>query len=105
MSILNSEFGFFARLYASLGFVLMHFSKMGTVFFLLSIALANLTGVNVFVVLWIVGISVVVLTFLGGIEAVIWLDVIQGFLLILGGLVSVLIILFKPAAEPGVCCR
>ncbi len=95
------RFGFFARLYGSLGFILAHFSKMGTVFFLLSIALANLTGVDVFIVLWILGISIVVLTFLGGIEAVIWLDVIQGFLLILGGLVSVVIILFKPVGGPG----
>jgi len=94
------RFGFFARLYGSLGFMLMHFSKMGTVFFLLSVALANLTGVNVFIVLWVLGISIVVLTFLGGIEAVIWLDVIQGFLLILGGLLSVAIILFKPAGGP-----
>ncbi len=95
------RFGFFARLYGSLGFILVHFSKMGTVFFLLTLAISNLTGINVFVVLWILGVSVVILTFLGGIEAVIWLDVIQGFLLILGGLLSVGIILFKPAGGPG----
>ncbi len=95
------RFGFFARLYSSLGFILAHFSKMGTVFFLLTLALANLTGINVFVGLLVLGVSVVLLTFLGGIEAVIWLDVIQGFLLILGGLVSVAIILFKPAVGVG----
>lgn len=95
------RFGFFARLYGSLGFILAHFSKMGTVFFLLTLAISNLTGINVFVVLWVLGAAVVILTFLGGIEAVIWLDVIQGFLLILGGLLSVGIILFKPAGGPG----
>jgi len=97
----EKRFGFFARLYSSLGFILAHFSKMGTVLFLLTLAISNLTGINVFVVLWILGVSVVILTFLGGIEAVIWLDVIQGFLLILGGLLSIGIILFKPAGGPG----
>lgn len=97
----EKRFGFFARLYSSLGFVLAHFSKMGTVFFLLTLAIASLTGVNAFLILWILGILVVLLTFLGGIEAVIWLDVIQGFLLILGGILSVIIILFKPAVGPG----
>ncbi|MBD3288276.1 sodium/solute symporter, partial [candidate division KSB1 bacterium] len=97
----EKRFGFFARLYSSVGFILAHFSKMGTVFFLLTLAISSLTGINVFVVLWILGISVIVLTFLGGIEAVIWLDVIQGFLLILGGLLSVGIILFKPAGGIG----
>jgi SSS family solute:Na+ symporter len=96
----EKRFGFFARLYGSVGFMLMHFSKMGTVFFLLSIALANLTGVNVFIVLWVLGITIVILTFLGGIEAVIWLDVIQGFWLIAGGLLTVGIILFKPEGGP-----
>lgn len=97
----EKRFGFFARLYSSVGFILAHFSKMGTVFFLLTLAISSLTGINVYVVLWILGISVIILTFLGGIEAVIWLDVIQGFLLILGGLLSVGIILFKPEGGVG----
>ena len=40
----EKRFGFFARLYSSLGFILAHFSKMGTVFFLLTLAISNLTG-------------------------------------------------------------
>ncbi len=97
----EKRFGFFARLYSSVGFILAHFSKMGTVFFLLTLAISSLTGINVYVVLWILGISVIILTFLGGIEAVIWLDVVQGFLLILGGLLSVGIILLKPEGGVG----
>jgi SSS family solute:Na+ symporter len=39
----EKRFGTFARFYSSIGFVLTHFSKMGTVFFLLALALANMT--------------------------------------------------------------
>src|ERR1043166_2659531 len=42
----QKRFGSFARYYSSMGFVLTHFSKMGTVFFLLALALAYMTGAN-----------------------------------------------------------
>ena len=88
----EKRFGFYARLYSSIGFMLMHFSKMGTVFFLLSLALSNMMGMNAYLILWIVGITVIIITMYGGIEAVIWLDLFQGLMLIGGGLVSILII-------------
>src|SRR5918993_515803 len=39
----EKRFGTFARYYSSLGFVLRQFSGMGTVFFLLALALTNMT--------------------------------------------------------------
>ena len=96
----EKRFGFFARIYGSLGFALMHFSKMGTVFFLLSLAIAKMLGFSTLSVIFIVGIAVIIVTVLGGIEAVIWLDVIQGFLLIGGGIVALLVLLFTPEGGP-----
>jgi SSS family solute:Na+ symporter len=96
----EKRFGFLARLYGSLGFALTHFSKMGTVFFLLSLALASMTGWNTYGIIWILGIGIIILTMMGGIEAVIWLDVIQGFMLILGGIVCAAILLFLPEGGP-----
>ncbi|MGD9929215.1 MAG: sodium:solute symporter [Mangrovibacterium sp.] len=96
----EKRFGFFARLYTSISFILTHFSKMGTVFFLISLALSKMTGLDTVTVIWIIGGAVVVLTMLGGIEAVIWLDVIQGFLLIIGGLIALGILLFLPEGGP-----
>ena len=52
-------------------------------------------GVDTLTVIWILGFAIVLLTLLGGMEAVIWLDVIQGFLLIVGGLVSLTVIILK----------
>ncbi len=96
----EKRFGFFARMYSSIGFTLTHFSKMGTVFFLLALAIASMTGLNAYWVIWLIGIAIIIITLMGGIEAVIWLDVIQGFMLIGGGLLCLGLILFIPAGGP-----
>ena len=96
----EKRFGFFARMYSSVAFALAHFSKMGTVFFLMGLAIASMTGVNTYVLIWIIGLIVIFLTLKGGIEAVIWLDVIQGFMLIFGGLLCAGIILFSVEGGP-----
>ena len=91
----EKRFGYLARVYGSLGFIFAHFSKMGSVLYLLSLALTSMTGIDPLVILWVIGISIIFITLLGGMEAVIWLDVIQGSLLILGGLVAIAVIIFK----------
>ncbi len=96
----EKRFGKFARYYSSLGFVLTHFSKMGTVFFLLALALANMTGANTILIISIIGFVIIVLALMGGIEAVIWLDVIQGFMLFGCGIACLIIILFSVHGGP-----
>ncbi len=96
----EQRFGFLARLYSSLGFFLAHFSKMGTVFFLIALAFSKMTGFNTTQMIWIIGLLVLFITLLGGMEAVIWLDVIQGFLLIIGGIVTLLILLIATPGGP-----
>src|SRR5690606_6315906 len=66
-----------------------------SVFFLLALAVASMTGIDTYTVIWVVGIAIIVLTLLGGMEAVIWLDVVQGFLLIFGGLLALFIIVLN----------
>lgn len=83
------RFGPFARLYSSLAFVLEHFSKMGTILYLMGIAMATFTGIDIVYIIVIIGLVVILLTYLGGMEAIIWMDVVQGFLLILGGVLTV----------------
>ena len=89
------RFGVFARMYSSIAFILTHFSKMGTVLYLVSLALATLTGLDVTTYILMLSIIIILLTLLGGIEAVIWMDVIQGFLLIGGGILCAGILLFN----------
>jgi solute:Na+ symporter, SSS family len=95
------RFGVFARMYSSVAFVLTHFSKMGTVLYLVCLALASLTGIPITTYVIILSISIIILTLYGGIDAVIWMDVIQGFLLIGGGLLCAGILLFHSDGGSG----
>ena len=92
----EKRFGRFARFYGSSAFVLGHFSKMGTVLFLVSLAMSRFMNMDIILIIVVLGIAVTALTLMGGIEAVIWMDVIQGFLLILGGVICISILLFRP---------
>ncbi|MEO9023353.1 MAG: sodium:solute symporter [Ginsengibacter sp.] len=96
----EKRFGFFARMYSSLAFAFAHFTKMGTVFFLLALAITSMTGMNPYSLIWIVGIIIIIIALLGGMEAIIWLDVFQGFLLIGGALLCLGLILFIPPGGP-----
>ncbi|MCA5004715.1 sodium:solute symporter [Sphingobacterium bovistauri] len=91
----EKRFGSFARYYSSIAFVLRQFSGMGTVLYLLAIALQSMTGINTYVIILIVGSIIVVVNLLGGIEAVIWLDVFQGFMLFASGIICLLVIIFS----------
>jgi len=94
------RFGYFARVYSSLAFAAGHFSKMGFVFYLLSLTVSSMTGWNVDRVIMVAGAITVFYTLIGGIEAVIWADVIQGFVLWIGVLVSIGFLLLLPSGGP-----
>ena len=94
------RFGYFARLYSSVAFVMAHFTKMGSVFYLLALALASMTGMGTYQVILALGVLTILYTLLGGIEAVIWSDVIQGVILVGGGLICIAVLLFSPEQGP-----
>lgn len=94
------RFGLFARLYSSLAFTLGHFSKAGTVFFLVSMALATFLQIDIYTIVLVLGITIIILTLLGGLEAIVWMDVAQGFLLIGGGVICILILMFGIEGGP-----
>lgn len=87
------RFGPLARFYSSIAFILTHFTKMGSVFFLVSMALAAFMDIDIYIVIAVLGITIILLTLLGGMEAIIWMDVVQGGLLIGGGLLCVFLLL------------
>src|SRR6201992_1035990 len=97
------RFGTFARYYSSLAFVLRQFSAMGTIFFLLALALSNMIGCNTTVMIVAIGSVIIFINLLGGIEAVIWLDVFQGFLLFASGITCLAILIFTAAGSPAEC--
>ena len=91
----EKRFGNFARYYSSIAFVLRQFSGMGTVLYLLAVALSSMTDINTYWIILVVGGIIVFVNLLGGIEAVIWLDVFQGFMLFASGILCLLVIIFS----------
>lgn len=83
-SHLERRFGTWARVYAVVCYLLTQMGRVGTILYLVALALAPLTGWSVVTIILVTGILVTVYTLIGGIEAVIWTDVIQSIVLTLG---------------------
>lgn len=86
---IEMRFNVVVRLAASFMFMLFQFARIGIVLFLPSIALSVVTGIDVWICIAVMGLLSISYTVMGGIEAVIWTDVIQVFVL-LGGAILVL---------------
>jgi SSS family solute:Na+ symporter len=69
--------------------------RTGTILFLLALTLNVILGWNMVIVIIITGFSVMIYLLLGGIQAVVWKDAIQGIILILGALVCAVVLLFS----------
>ncbi|MEX0685156.1 MAG: sodium:solute symporter [Balneolales bacterium] len=94
------RFGYIARLYTSLAFSIAHFTKMGSVFFLLSLAISSMMNINIYTVILVLGLVVILYTLVGGIEAVIWLDVLQGIMLLAGGVLCIIVMFTAAPGSP-----
>jgi SSS family solute:Na+ symporter len=96
----QKRFGGPARLYASAAFSLAHFSKMGFVLYLMALTLSSMTGWDITIVIVSVAVIMVFYTVIGGIEAVVWTDVVQGFVMWIGIAVALGFLLFLPDGGP-----
>ncbi len=92
---LEKRFNLTVRLIGSLSFILFQIGRMGVVLFLPSIALNVVTGIDIFLCIGLMGIISLVYTMMGGIEAVIWTDVMQVFVLLGGALLSLILIVLS----------
>jgi SSS family solute:Na+ symporter len=89
---LEKRFGAWARTYAVICFILTQLARMGSIFFGISLTLQALTGYNMQLIMLVTGICIIIYTVMGGIEAVIWTEVVQGVLKTLGALLIVYLI-------------
>lgn len=90
---LELRFNVQVRLFASLAFILFQLGRMTIVLFLPALALSTVTGMNVYMCILVMGVLCTFYTVLGGIEAVIWTDVLQVIVLLGGGLLCLALIL------------
>ncbi len=89
---LEKRFHVFARLFASLSFVLFQIGRMAIVMFLPALALSAITSLSVHQCILIMGVLSIIYCTMGGLEAVIWTDTIQTFVLLGGAFLSLVII-------------
>jgi SSS family solute:Na+ symporter len=97
---LEYRFGPWARTYAVVCYLLTQLARMGTIMYLLALALAPLTGWSVPWLIVLTGAVVIVYTLFGGMEAVIWTDVVQSIVFIFGALGCVVVLLFGMPQGP-----
>ncbi|WP_124039916.1 sodium:solute symporter [Neoactinobaculum massilliense] len=88
---LEARFNTVLRTLSSLLFVIYHIGRIAVVTYLPVLAIASVTSVNPLLIAAIVGVLCIIYTFLGGIEGVVWSDVIQAFVLIGGALLIIFI--------------
>lgn len=92
---LEMRFNRTVRTLGSLIYVMLQLGRMGIVLLLPSLALSVVTGINVETCILIMGVLSILYTVLGGIEAVIWTDVIQVLVLLGGALVCLVMMVVK----------
>ena len=97
-SHLERRFGPWARTYTVVCFLLTQLARMGTIFFGIALSLQALTGYPMQTIMIVTGICIILYTVLGGIEAVIWTEVVQGVIKTLG---AIMIIYLIVADMPG----
>jgi SSS family solute:Na+ symporter len=78
-------------------FILTQLARMGTIFYGIALTLNALTGIDMRLIIIVAGLCIILYTVLGGMEAVIWTEVIQAILKTLGaGMILYLITLKTP---------
>jgi len=95
---LEKRFGPWARTYAVICFLLTQLARMGSIFFGIALSLQALTGFSMSSIIIVMGICIIIYTVLGGMEAIIWTDVVQGIILTFG---AFLILFFVVRDMPG----
>ena len=90
---LERRFGPWARTYTVLCFLLTQLARMGSIFFGIALSLQALLGYSMVPIMIVIGICIIIYTVLGGMEAVIWTEVVQGIVKTFGALLILYLII------------
>ena len=84
---LEKRYGILVRAYAALSFLVLQLVRLAVILYLVAIPVEGMLGIPILWVIVVGGLVVSLYTVFGGIEAVVWTDVVQTFILLGGGLV------------------
>ncbi|EGO5250671.1 sodium:solute symporter [Enterococcus faecalis] len=82
------------RVISALLFIVYQLGRMSIIMYLPSFGLAALTGIDINILIILMGVIAIIYSYTGGIKSVLWTDFIQGVVLI-GGVLIALFVLIK----------
>ena len=98
---LEKRFGSWACVYAVICYLLTQIARLGTILYLLALALVPLTGWDIRAIILVAGAVIIIYPLVGGTEAVVWTGVVQAAVLVGGALAALAVILFKMPGGTG----
>lgn len=97
---LEDKYGFWARAYVAVCYLLTQVCRVGSILLLLAIPINTMFGWDISAIIVVTGAITLIYSVLGGISAVVWTDAIQGIILIVGALVCAAILTFGMPEGP-----
>ena len=85
---LERRFNYATRFMASLLFIVFMVARTALVIFLPSLAMTAVTGIDIYICIVLMAVITIVYCTMGGVEAVVWGDVIQGIILVGGAILA-----------------
>ena len=82
--LLEQKLGVWARIYAGLSFLFYMLGRVAVILYLVGLLLSAFVSWDIGLVILAIGLVTIVYTLLGGMEAVIWTDVVQSAIMIVG---------------------
>jgi len=92
---LEKRFNSSIRILGSLSFLFFKVAKFGVILLLPSLAIAAMTGIDVMTCILVMGLFSTVYGTFGGIEAVIWTEVLQVFVFLIAAVLSIVVVMLK----------
>jgi SSS family solute:Na+ symporter len=95
---LEARLGRFSRLYCAITFIMAQMLRLGMVLFLVSVTVSLLLDLDLQMVILLGGLFILLYTVFGGIEVVIWTDVVQTIVLWVG---AAIVLIWVALEMPG----
>ncbi|MDY6248364.1 MAG: sodium:solute symporter, partial [Prevotella sp.] len=92
---LEHRFSYAIRLMASVLFIVFMVARMALVLFLPSLAMTAVTGIDIYLCIVVMAVVTIVYCTMGGVEAVVWGDVVQGIILVGGAFLAAGYLIFN----------
>ena len=81
------------RVLGAVMFIIYQIGRMSIIMYLPCMVLANLTGINVNLLIVIMGVIAIIYSYTGGLKSVLWTDFIQGSVLLIGVTIALLFLI------------